>query len=154
MMREPHSAGERWRNDVTANTRPGRKSKMTVHPRESVILAENFKSLVEWYQSVLGFRVTRRFEEDYHYCNLENENGILLGIADAKEMGVSPGDRKNNTVVLQFQVADVRGFLEYLKKKGGSILFGPSMDKIDGFWYGSFADLEGNPFWVVDENCP
>lgn len=110
--------------------------------------------LVEWYKDVLGFRITHLFADDYHYCNLENENGIRLGIADAKEMGVNPGNRKNNTVVLQFQVSDVQGFLKYLSEKGGSINFGPSLDKKDGFWYGGFSDLEGNPYWVVDENCP
>ena len=119
---------------------------MKLHPRESVILADDFQALVDWYQQVLGFKVTRLFEQDYHYCNLENENGIRLGIADAKEMGVNPNDRKNNTVVLQFQVADVKGFLEHVGDNGGKITFGPSLDKKDNFWYGGFSDLEGNPF--------
>lgn len=127
---------------------------MTLHPRETVILADDFKALVDWYKSVLGFKTTRLFEGEYHYCNLENESGIRLGIADAKEMGVSPGDRKTNTIILQFQVADVQGFLAHVGEKGGAVTFGPSQDKKDGFWYGGFADLEGNPCWVVDENCP
>jgi predicted enzyme related to lactoylglutathione lyase len=127
---------------------------MRICPRESVILAEDFQALVEWYKNVLRFKVMRLVEEDYHYCNLENENGIRLGIADAKEMGVKPGDRKNNTIVLQLQVADVKSFFEHLSEHGGVITFGPSLDKNDGFWYGGFSDLEGNPFWVVDENCP
>jgi predicted enzyme related to lactoylglutathione lyase len=123
-------------------------------PRESVILAEDFQALVDWYQRVLGFEVTRLALEDYHYCNLENESGIRLGIAPAKEMGVISIDRKSNTVILQFQVADVKGFLENVREKGGDITFGPSLDKKEGFWYGGFSDLEGNPFWVVDEDCP
>ena len=84
---------------------------MTLHPRETVILPEDFQALVDWYKSVLGFRATRLFEGKYHYCNLESESGIRLGIAVGKEMGVSPGDRKSNTIILQFQVPDVRGFL-------------------------------------------
>ena len=127
---------------------------MELHPRESVILADDFQALVYWYQQVLGFKATQLFEGDYHYCNLENENGIRLGITSAKEMGVNPNDRKNNTVVLQFQVADVKGFLEHVGDNGGKITFGPSLDKKDNFWYGGFSDLEGNPFWIVDENCP
>ena len=119
-----------------------------------MILAENFQALVDWYQDVLGFNVTRLVETDYHYCNLENESGIRLGIAPAKEMGVRPNDRKSNTVVLQFQVADVPGFLEKVREKGGDINFGPSLDKNEGFWFGGYSDLEDNPFWVVDENCP
>lgn len=127
---------------------------MTLHPRETVILADDLEALVDWYQSVLGFRVTKRFEGEYHYCNLENESGIRLGIAAAQEMGVSPGDRQKNTVILQFQVPDVRGFLEHVAAKGGAVTFGPSLDKKDDFWYGGFSDLEGNPCWVVDEKCP
>ena len=126
---------------------------MKLHPRESVILADDLQALVDWYQQVLGFKVKQLFEEDYHYCYLENENGIQLGIADAKEMGVNPNDRKSNTVVLQFQVADVKDFLEHVDDEGGKITFGPSLDKKDNFWYGGFSDLEGNPFWIVDENC-
>ena len=127
---------------------------MKLYPRESVILADDLQALVDWYQHALGFKATQLFEEDYHYCNLENENGIRLGIADAKEMGVNSNDRKNNTVVLQFQVADVKGFLEHVGDNGGKITLGPSLDKKDNFWYGGFSDLEGNPFWIVDENCP
>ena len=127
---------------------------MKLNPRESVILADDFQALVDWYQQALGFKVKQLFEEDYHYCYLENENGIRLGIADAKEMGVNPNDRKSNTVVLQFQVADVKGFLEHVGDNGGKITFGPSLDKKDNFWHDEISDLEGNPLWIVDEHCP
>lgn len=127
---------------------------MKLYARESVVFAEDFNALVAWYRDVLGFTVTRRNEDEYHYCNLENENGIQIGIASAEEMGVQPGERRHNTVVLQFQVPDVPAFFAYLQEKGGDITFGPSFDEKDGFWYGGFHDLEGNPFWVVDENCP
>jgi len=110
--------------------------------------------MVDWYQRILGFELTHLYEEEYHYCNLENENGIRIGIADAKEMNVIPSDRKNNTVLLQFYVDDVQGFLKYIDENGGNITFGPSFDKKDNFWYGGFTDIEQNPFWVVDKNCP
>ena len=119
-----------------------------------MIFAEDFQAMVDWYQEVLGFKATLLVEEGYHYCNLENENGIKLGIADAKEMGVAPENRKNNSVVLQFQVPDVQKLFDYLEEKGGGVTFGPSFDKKDEFYFGGFEDLEGNPFWVVDENCP
>ena len=127
---------------------------MEIRPRESVIFAENFQLLVEWYQKVLHFKIIQQFEDQYYYCILENEHGLKIGIADAKEMGITPGDRKNNTVVLQFQVQDVKYFFQYLQKYEGIITFGPSFDEKGQFWYGSFQDLEGNPLWVVDENCP
>ncbi len=127
---------------------------MEIRPKESVIFAENFQLLTEWYQKVLHFKIVRQLEDQYHYCVLENEHGLKIGIADAKEMGVTPGDRKNNTVVLQFQVPDAKDFFQHLKKQNAISTFGPSFDEKGQVWYGGFHDLEGNPFWVVDENCP
>ncbi|MBZ0266944.1 VOC family protein [bacterium] len=127
---------------------------MEITPRESVILAADFASLVEWYAGALGFAVTKRFEGKFHYCNLETAGGVRIGIAPAAEMGVTPDNRSANTVVLQFRVPDVKAFLEHVRDQGGTITGGPSFDPSDSFWFGSFADPEGNPFWVVDENCP
>lgn len=127
---------------------------MKLRPRESVIFAEDFPAMVAWYQNVLGFKLTRLEEELYHFANLSSETGIEIGIASAKEMGVTPQTRQNNSVVLQFEVADVAAFFEHVTDNGGAISFGPSFDKIHNFWFGGFTDLEGNPFWIVDENCP
>jgi len=127
---------------------------IAIRPREPVILATDFTTLVSWYRDVLGFRVIQLFEEEFHYCNLKSPSGITLGIADAEEMGVVPKDRSSNTVVLQIEVEDVEAFFAHLKQKGGSITSGPSFDEKGGFSFGGFADPEGNPFWVVDKNCP
>ena len=127
---------------------------MKIQARESVIFANDFYKLVEWYKTILGFKVTHLVEDDYHYSYLENEVGIQLGIADAQEMGVTPGQRTNNTVVLQFQVGDVQAFFDHLQANQGQVTFGPSYDKKDGFWFGGFQDIEGNPVWVVDDQCP
>ena len=127
---------------------------MLLKPQESVIFAEDFQAMVEWYKTVFQLKVTHQVDDEYHYCNLENEAGVQIGIADANEMGVTLGDRKNNSVVLQFQVEDVKLFFDYLQEHGGNIAFGPSFDEKDKFWFGGFFDLEGNPFWVVDENVP
>jgi predicted enzyme related to lactoylglutathione lyase len=127
---------------------------MEIRPRETVILASDFSKLVDWYRDVLGFKVVKRFEEAYHYCNLETSSGIRIGIASAEEMGVKPLDRAVNTVVLQFEVDDLKEFFSGLKAAGGVVTFGPNFDKKDEFWFGGFSDLEGNPFWVVDKNCP
>jgi predicted enzyme related to lactoylglutathione lyase len=125
-----------------------------LRPRESVILAENYEALVEWYKVVLGFRDTLSVADDYNYAVLENENGIRIGIASAEQMGVAPADRTKNTVLLQVEVPDVKEFFEHLAEHEGGASFGPSYDKKGNFWYGGFHDLEGNPFWVVDENTP
>ena len=122
--------------------------------RETVILATDFSGLVAWYRDILGFTVVRLFEDGFHYANLETPLGMKIGIADAAEMGVVPGDRCVNTVVLQFEVDDLQEFFVYLEKSGAAITQGPSFDAKDEFWFGGFADPEGNPCWAVDKNCP
>ena len=127
--------------------------KPTLSPRESVILAEDWRALVDWYVGVLGFHADRTFEDKFHYCNL-SIGAMEIGIGSATEMGVAPVDRKKNTVVLQFEVPDVQEFFDYLKEHGGAVTFGPSFDPDGEFYFGGFEDPEGNPFWVVDSNCP
>ena len=125
-----------------------------IRPRESVVLADDFVAQVTWYRDVLGFGVTKLFEDGYHYCNMESDSGIKIGIGVAREMGVGPSDRAKNTIILQFEVDDVQAFLKHLKQNKASHIVGPSFDKKDKFWFGGFSDPEGNPFWVVDKNCP
>jgi predicted enzyme related to lactoylglutathione lyase len=127
---------------------------ITLRPRETVILASDFSSLVAGYRDVFGFQVSRFYDQGYHYCNLELASGMKIGVADATAMGVTPEDRSRNTVVLQFEVDDVSELFEHLRQNGGVPTFGPSFDEKDQFWFGGFADLEGNPCWVVDKNCP
>lgn len=130
------------------------EDKVRLKPREVVILAEDFDAMVAWYVKALGFQIVKTFNDGYRYCNLETESGIRIGIAPAEEMGVTLGARANNPVLLQFGVPDVRLFFEELQRAGGSITFGPSFDESGKFWYGGVSDLEGNPIWVVGENCP
>ena len=130
------------------------RERVQLRPREAVIHAVDFDGLVAWYRDVLGFTVVKQFDEGIHYCNLETLSGIQVGIADAKEMGLVPADRSKNTVLLQFEVDDVQAFLAHIKAGGGAISFGPNYNEKDGFWFGAFADPEGNPFWVVDAQCP
>lgn len=125
-----------------------------IRAREPVILASNVALLAAWYQVVLGFTVVQRFEDEYDYCNLETPTGFRIGIGDAAQMGIAPTDRSQNTVVLQLEVDDLRAFFGHLKAIGVDATIGPSLDKKGGFWYGGFSDLDGNPWWVVDKNCP
>jgi predicted enzyme related to lactoylglutathione lyase len=127
---------------------------MEIRAREPVIHAEDFSTLVAWYRDALGFAVVSLVEDGYHYCNLSTPSGFRVGIAAAAEMGVTPGDRAHNTIVLQFEVDDLREFFVQLEAKGATITGGPSFDEAGGFWFGSFADPEGNPVWVVDKDCP
>ena len=127
---------------------------MKILPRETVIFAENMQKMVQWYQEALGFKITANYEADYHYCNMASESGIRIGIALADEMNVKTFNRKNNTVIMQIAVKDVKAFFAHLEKTKAGITFGPSFDEKGLFWYGGFEDIEGNPWWVVDKNCP
>jgi len=132
----------------------GNPDSVRIEPREVVVLVDDFDAAVAWYADVLGFRETARFTEAHHYANLETESGIRIGIAPAAEAGVAPEDRRNNNVILQIATPDVKALLARLRERGETVLFGPSYDEFGRFWYGAFADLEGNPIWVVDGNCP
>lgn len=128
---------------------------MDVKPRETVVMAEDQAKLAEWYQKALGLSVKdKTITEEYTYYDLGNDHGLKVGIADAKKMGVTPADRKNNTVLLQVGVADLKAFFAHLSELGGAVTFGPSFDENGKFWYGGCEDPEGNPIWVVDFNCP
>ena len=125
-----------------------------LRPREVVVLARDFEALVAWYRDVLGLREARRFDGGFRYCNLETPGGLRVGIGVAAEAGVEPREPARNSVLLQVEVDDVRAFLEHVARSGGTVTGGPSRDAQGGFWFGGFADPEGNPVWVVDGACP
>jgi len=127
---------------------------MEIRPREAVILAADFPSLVAWYRDVLGFKIVDQFEDGYHYACMETASGIKIGIGVAEEVGVIPAERSTNTVVLQVEVDDIPQFFAHLEAAGGAVTFGPSLDDKGKFWFGGFEDPEGNPWWVVDKDCP
>ncbi len=123
-------------------------------PRETVILVDDFHLMVEWYRDVLGFKVTKLIDEGMHFGNLETDSGIRIGIGVAKEVHVELGDGCSNAVLLQFEAEDVALLLAHVDACGGRIEHGPDFNQAKGFWYGAFADPEGNPCWVVDSACP
>ena len=127
---------------------------MELKLRETVILVEDFDAIIKWYCDVLGFSIITRFDDAFHYCNLVNDAGVKLGIALASEMQIKPEDRTKNTIILQFEVEDVKALFVHVETHGGSITGEASYSKKDDFWFGSFADPEGNSHWVVDSNCP
>ena len=123
-------------------------------PRETVLVAKNYQSLIDWYINNLNFKIINNFP-DIKYCYLETDSGIKIGIADMEELGnKNYSKRIMNTVILQICTNDLKSLFKKIKKNGGSVLFGPSFDEGDKYWYGSFTDIEGNEIWVVDENCP
>lgn len=113
-----------------------------------------FSVLIDWYRDVLGFTVTQFFDYSFHYYNLKTSSRIKISTRTAEEMGAHPTDRVNNTVLLQFEVDNLRGFFAYPEQKQATITGGPSFNEKDEFWFGSFSDPEGNPIGMVDEYRP
>ena len=123
-------------------------------PRETVIIAKNYQSLIDWYINNLNFKLVYN-NLDIKYCSLKTDSGIEIGIADMdSSCNKNYAKRIQNTVILQIATNDLEILFNKIKNNGGSILFGPSYDEEDKYWYGSIADNEGNEIWVIDENCP
>jgi predicted enzyme related to lactoylglutathione lyase len=123
---------------------------MKLELMNAVIMAENYERLRDWWIDALDLTLDGEWTEHYHYAELVRDGNLVVGIASAEEMRVTPGDRKNAAVVAQFNVDDVKAFLDRVKEKGGDVPFGPSFDEHEKFWFGGFADIEGNLCWVVE----
>ena len=115
----------------------------------AVIQAEDYEKVRDWWIEMIGLELKQEWTEHYHYAELVKDGKLVVGIASAKEMGVEPSTPRTNSVMPQRQVEDAKLFLEELKAKGGTVVFGPSFDEHEKFWFGGFEDVEGNPIWVV-----
>ena len=115
----------------------------------AVIQAEDYEKVRDWWIEVIGLELRQEWSDKYHYAELIKDGKFVVGIASAKEMGVRPSTPRTNAVMPQLQVEDAKVFLEDLKARGGTVVFGPSFDADEKFWFGGFEDVEGNPIWVV-----
>lgn len=116
-----------------------------------VILADDYEKLVNWYREAMPFEIADVISEGYHYTTFKNSENRVLGIADAREMGVEPRERKANTVVYQIIVSDIHALFSTVEERGARILFGPKVDSGSDCWYGGFLDIEGNQVWVTED---
>jgi predicted enzyme related to lactoylglutathione lyase len=116
----------------------------------AVVMAEDYERLRDWYVEALDLTLESEWTENYHYAELVKDGRLVVGIASAEEMNVTPRDRKSATVVAQLNVEDVKAFLARVREHGADVPFGPSHDEDGDFWFGGFADIEGNPVWVVE----
>ncbi|MHC4862117.1 MAG: VOC family protein, partial [Planctomycetota bacterium] len=73
-----------------------------------VVMAEDYEGLRDWYVEALDLTVKGEWTEKYHYAELVSAGRFVVGIASAKEMNVTPGDRKSFTVTGQLVDDDVR----------------------------------------------
>ena len=123
---------------------------MRLELMNAVVMAADYVKLRDWYIDALELELKEEWTEKFHYAELVKNGKLVVGIADAKEMGVTPHEEKKNaTLVAQFNVDDVAAFLARVKEKGGEVPFGPSYDPDNDLHFGGFSDIEGNPCWVV-----
>ena len=113
-----------------------------------VILAEDYETLRDWWMSAVDLDLKQEWSDDYHYAELAFGGVDVVGIADATEMGAEPRAPRQNTAIPQLRCDDVEGLLARVKTHGGTVLFGPTLQEQEGFWYGAFSDPEGNQVWV------
>ena len=127
---------------------------MHVELVNTVILAENFAELRDWYAQVLDLTINVvESGEEYLYAELMNGNSCIFGIADAEQMGAKPQSPRQNTTLAQLCVPEIHELFERVQEHNGTAVFGPSYDEaFGGYYYGSFADPEGNQVWVINRN--
>jgi predicted enzyme related to lactoylglutathione lyase len=125
---------------------------MEISLLNAVILAQDYNNLVEWYKKTFALDIGTSVNEEYHYTELRKSGKFVIAIGDAKEMGVTPSEPRNNTLIAQFTVSDITIAFEKIRESGGKILFGPSYDEKWKFHYGGFNDIEGNQIWIVQNS--
>ena len=115
----------------------------------SVLLAEDYTRLRDWYIAALGLELEKEWTEDYHYAELTRDGRRVVGIADCKEMKVEPHRERRSTTLMQLCTDDIEALFAGVKEHGGTV-HGPSYEEKEKFRYGSFTDIEGNDVWVVE----
>ena len=121
---------------------------MRLEPHNTVLIAEDYASLRDWYVAVLDLEVKQEWTEDYHYAELVRDGTHVVGIALAKEMGVEPYLPRRNTAILQLRTDDIDELFARVREHGGTV-WGSKHDKKQGLRYGGFRDPEDNEVWVV-----
>jgi len=125
---------------------------MKVKFHNVIVFAENYESLINWYQKALGLTITMQNIGDYNYTELGFDSEIIVGITPATEMEHTPSAKRNNSTILQIATTDIEALFNKVKAENGKILFGINVEEKANFKYGGIADLEGNQIWVFEEN--
>gem|GEM_PF-1299849 len=125
---------------------------MSIKLLNVVHLAEDFESLLQWYKDALDLEVIYEEKGEYHYTELGYDKKVIVGIAIAKEMEHVPTNPRNNTSIMQLSVSDINATFNQIKAHGGKVLFGPSYEEQNKFYYGGVTDIEGNQIWFTQTN--
>jgi predicted enzyme related to lactoylglutathione lyase len=123
---------------------------MKTRPINTVLLAEDYEKLVDWYQEALDLDIKLQTSKDYHYTDLAQEGRLVVGICPASEMNITLPKPRANSMVLHVSVDDIEGLFKRVVEMGGKVTQGPSVDRNEGFKFGGFEDPEGNPVWVIE----
>ena len=115
----------------------------------TVLLAEDYARMRDWYMAALGLELKQEWNTDYHYAELVRDGRRVIGIADAKEMGAEPISPRRNMTLMQIQTDDIEALFAGVAAQGGDVQ-GPQLEKTENFRFGGFTDPEGNSVWVVE----
>jgi len=115
----------------------------------TVVLAEDYAAMRDWYLSALDLELEQEWTEGFHYAELVRNGQLVVGIADAKEMGVDPVSPRRGTVAMQICVDDMDALFARVTDAGGETK-GPFSNPDEGFRFGMVTDPEGNGTWVVE----
>lgn len=121
---------------------------MNLEPLNTVILAEDYAKLRDWYLAALDLELKQEWTQGYHYAELVRGGKHVVGIAVAKEMGCEPYAPRRNTAILQLQTDDIETLFARIREHGGKA-WGPKHDEKENFKYGGFRDPEDNEVWAV-----
>jgi predicted enzyme related to lactoylglutathione lyase len=118
---------------------------MLIKPINTVVLAEDFEKVKEWYIDTFDFvEVSYPGMEDA-YVDLLSGDQVIVGITQNDTKEPLPVPRKN-AQYLQVSCSHIFTLFEKVSKNGGKVMFGPSKD--EGYWYGGIKDIEGNTIWI------
>ena len=67
---------------------------MKLELMNAVVMAEDYEKLRDWYIEALGLELQEEWTDQYHYAELVKDGRLVIGIADAKEMKVEPGEHE------------------------------------------------------------
>jgi len=123
---------------------------MKTQPITTILLAEDYENLVDWYIKALELEIKLQTSKDYHYTDLAQGGKLVVGICPAAEMSVALQSPRNNSMILHVSVSDIEALFKKVVELGGKVTAGPSVDRNEGFKFGAFEDPEGNPVWVIE----
>ena len=115
----------------------------------SVILAEDYQGMIDWYKMVFDLEVLIEISDDYNYTELGQEKRVVIGLTKASELKKKVNTKRDSYAIPQFYVGDMKLVMERATSTGGSVIYGPEED--DGFLYGTITDMEGNEIWIIEE---